>query len=84
MIIPGRYLSVIKKSDLHTPAIAKANGIEMIYQELSLALPISIAENVFVGRLPVTKLGLFDKKKTRRRYGRSSGWVWRPRSVYAD
>jgi len=53
-----------KKINLHTPAIAKANGIAMIYQELSLALPISIAENVLVGKIPVTKLGLLDKKKT--------------------
>lgn len=53
-----------KKINLHSPAIAKANGIEMIYQELSLALPISIAENVLVGKLPVTKLGLLDRQKT--------------------
>lgn len=46
-----------KKIDLHTPAQAKKNGIEMIYQELSLAMPLSIAENVLVGRLP--KKGLF-------------------------
>ncbi len=45
------------KIDLHTPAQAKKNGIEMIYQELSLALPLSIAENVLVGRLP--KKGFF-------------------------
>ncbi|MHB9025957.1 MAG: sugar ABC transporter ATP-binding protein [Armatimonadota bacterium] len=37
---------------LHSPAQAKARGIAMIHQELSLALPLSIAENVLVGRLP--------------------------------
>ncbi|MDT8299095.1 MAG: ATP-binding cassette domain-containing protein, partial [Spirochaetaceae bacterium] len=42
---------------LHSPAVAKRHGIEMIYQELSLAMPISIAENVLVGRLP--KKGAF-------------------------
>ncbi len=42
---------------LNTPAQSKKNGIEMIYQELSLAMPLSIAENVLVGRLP--KKGLF-------------------------
>ena len=52
-----------EKVDLHTPAIAKAKGIEMIYQELSLALPISIAENVLVGRLPRGRMGLLDQKK---------------------
>ena len=36
----------------------------MIYQELSLARPISIYENLLVGRLPVRKgLPLVDKKK---------------------
>ena len=38
---------------LHSPLVAKENGIGMIYQELSLATPLSIAENVLVGRLPV-------------------------------
>ncbi len=49
------------KVDLHTPAQSKKNGIEMIYQELSLALPLSIAENVLVGRLP--KKGMFLDKE---------------------
>ncbi len=50
------------KIDLHTPAQSKKNGIEMIYQELSLALPLSIAENVLVGRLPVKGFFL-DKER---------------------
>jgi len=37
---------------LHCPAAAKAAGIQMIHQELSLAGPVSIAENVLAGRLP--------------------------------
>lgn len=57
-----------KKVELHSPSIAKANGIEMIYQELSLALPLSIAENVLVGQLPVK--GLFiDKRAMVRKTG---------------
>jgi ribose transport system ATP-binding protein len=52
---------------LHSPAQAKARGIEMIHQELSLALPLSIAENLLVGHLP-TKLGLFlDRAAVERR-----------------
>ncbi len=50
------------KVSLRSPAQAKKNGIEMIYQDLSLALPISVAENVLVGRLP--RKGIFiDKEK---------------------
>lgn len=58
----GEIFMGTKKIDLFSPAQSKKNGIEMIYQELSLALPLSIAENVLVGRLP--RKGLFlDKKK---------------------
>lgn len=53
-----------KETKLHSPALAKAVGIEMIYQELSLALPLSIAENVLVGKLPI-KNGMIDKKRLR-------------------
>jgi len=37
---------------ISSPAQAKAHGIEMIYQELSLAGPLSVAENILAGRLP--------------------------------
>jgi ribose transport system ATP-binding protein len=43
---------------LHSPWEAKEYGIGMIYQELSLARPISIAENLLAGRLP-RKTGTF-------------------------
>ena len=51
-----------KEVELHSPAIAKAYGIGMIYQELSLARPISIAENLLVGTLP-RKYGFWLDKK---------------------
>jgi ribose transport system ATP-binding protein len=37
---------------LHTPAQAKARGIQMIHQELNLSAPQSVAENLLAGRLP--------------------------------
>ncbi|MDR2553126.1 MAG: sugar ABC transporter ATP-binding protein [Treponema sp.] len=40
---------------LHSPVTARENGIGMIYQELSLARPISVAENLLAGRLPLIK-----------------------------
>ena len=56
-----------KEVKLHSPSTAKAYGIGMIYQELSLARPISIAENLLVGRLP-RKYGFWlDKKEMVRR-----------------
>ncbi|MGB2862322.1 MAG: sugar ABC transporter ATP-binding protein, partial [Sedimentisphaerales bacterium] len=51
-----------KKVELHSPAMARAHGIGMIYQELSLARPISIAENLLIGRLP-RKYGLWLDRK---------------------
>ncbi len=51
-----------KEIKLHSPAIARAYGIGMIYQELSLARPISIAENLLVGRLP-RKYGFWLDRK---------------------
>jgi len=43
---------------LHSPAAAKACGIQMIHQELSLAAPISLAENILAGRLPRNRVWL--------------------------
>ena len=49
---------------LHSPTIAKKCGIGMIYQELSLARPISITENLLAGRLP-RKGPFLDKVRAR-------------------
>ena len=51
---------------IHSPSAAKEYGIGMVYQELSLARPISIAENLLVGRLPSTGWGLVDRAATLR------------------
>ena len=52
-----------KEVRLNSPQQAKDHGIEMIYQELSLAQPLSVAENILAGRLAV-KNGIFlDNKK---------------------
>lgn len=47
---------------LHSPAKARECGVGMIYQELSVARPISIAENLLVGRLPYRYGFWLDKK----------------------
>lgn len=51
-----------KEVTLHSPAAAIAHGIGMVYQELSLARPVSIAENLFAGNLPVNRWGMVDRK----------------------
>jgi len=57
----GDILINNKKVLLHTPFEARKNGIGMVYQELSLARPISIAENLLAGRLP-KKRGFLDRR----------------------
>lgn len=55
-----------KLVDLRSPALACEHGIGMVYQELSLAQPISIAENLLVGRLPTKRGGLIDRERMMR------------------
>jgi ribose transport system ATP-binding protein len=42
---------------------ARMAGISMIHQELQLVPGLSIAENIFLGREPLNKLGLIDFKR---------------------
>jgi len=53
-----------KSVTLHSPSAAKSHGIELIHQELSLALPLSLAENLLAGRLP-SKRGWIDRRALR-------------------
>jgi rhamnose transport system ATP-binding protein len=48
---------------LTNPREATALGISAIYQELSIFPDLDIAENIFVGRRPTTRLGFIDWKK---------------------
>ena len=41
-----------KKVDLHSPHLAKTEGVAMMYQELSIAYNRSVQENIFAGEIP--------------------------------
>lgn len=56
----GTYTLDGKEIHLHTPGAALEHGIGMIHQELSTIPPLSVAENLFLGRQPVTRLGAID------------------------
>nr|WP_311083408.1 sugar ABC transporter ATP-binding protein [Paenibacillus polymyxa] len=42
---------------------AQAHGIGVIHQEIVLVPYLTVAENIFLGREPVTKMGLIDRKQ---------------------
>lgn len=50
-----------------TPLEAKAQGITMIHQELSLVSDLSVAENIFLGELPRNRFGLVKRAELRQR-----------------
>lgn len=56
-----------KTAAIKNPTDAMKYGIGCVYQELSFIPDLTVAENIFVGRIPVTKLGNFDYKKLRKK-----------------
>ena len=42
---------------------AQKKGISTVYQEVNLCPNLSVAENLYIGREPLTKLGTVDRKK---------------------
>lgn len=52
---------------MDSPIEAIANGVAMIHQELMPVPYLSVAENVFLGREPLTKTGLLDKREILRK-----------------
>ncbi|MEV4315226.1 sugar ABC transporter ATP-binding protein [Actinocrispum sp. NPDC049592] len=46
----------------HGPADAQRSGIAMIHQELDLVPGLSVAENIFLGREPRTRLRTLDRR----------------------
>ena len=45
-----------KKVDINSPKASQENGVSVIYQELITMDTLSVAENIFVGQLPVNKV----------------------------
>ena len=56
----GRIVFQGQKIVLKDTHMAQELGISMIHQELSLASHLSVMENIFIGRLKRTRLGLVD------------------------
>lgn len=55
----------VEGEEVSIPSVkaAQALGINIVHQEIVLVPHISVAENIFLGREPITRSGLKDKKK---------------------
>ena len=51
------------KINPRTPQEARELGIGTVFQEINLCENLSVAENIFIGRQPRTRLGMIDWKK---------------------
>lgn len=59
----GQFFWQGKPVQIKSPADAKALGIAVIFQELSLVPFLDIAHNIYLGREPLNRLGLIDRKQ---------------------
>ena len=59
----GKYLLDGEEKHFHTPHEAIEEGISVIYQERQILLELSVAENIFLGRLPANQLGVINVRK---------------------
>lgn len=59
----GKYLLDGEEKHFKTPHEAIEEGISIIYQERQILLELSVAENIYLGRMPVNKFGIIDTVK---------------------
>lgn len=63
----GKYLINGIEKHFSQPHEAIEAGISVIYQERQILMELSVAENVYLGRLPANKFGKIDIKEANRR-----------------
>jgi ribose transport system ATP-binding protein len=59
----GEFIFNDKHVKLSSPKEAKATGISIVHQELSLCSHLSVAENVFIGNVPRNKWGFIKHRE---------------------
>lgn len=59
----GEYLLNGEQKHFHSPHEAIEEGISVIYQERQILLELSVAENIYLGRMPANKFGIIDTGK---------------------
>src|SRR5260370_8490367 len=63
-----------KQVAFRNPREAREAGIAIIFQELNLIPHLSVAQNIFLGREPLTRAGLIDDARMNRE---AAGWLER-------
>ena len=59
----GKYLLDGVEKHFQSPHEAIEEGISIIYQERQILLELSVAENIYLGRMPVNRFGFIDKRR---------------------
>lgn len=59
----GKYLLDGVEKHFQSPHEAIEEGISIIYQERQILLELSVAEYIYLGRMPVNRLGFIDTRK---------------------
>lgn len=59
----GKYLLDGSEKHFQSPHEAIEEGISVIYQERQILLELSVAENIYLGRMPASRLGFIDIRK---------------------
>ena len=62
----GQYLINGEEVRFRSPHEAIEAGVSVIYQERQILLELNVAENIYLGRMPVTRLGVIDKRAANR------------------
>jgi len=63
----GKYLINGEEKHFKEPREAIESGVSVIYQERQILMDLTVAENIFLGRLPAGKLGRVNMKEANRR-----------------
>ena len=59
----GEYWLDGELKHFNSPHEAIEEGISIIYQERQILLELSVAENIYLGRMPANRLGVIDTRK---------------------
>ncbi len=63
----GKYLLDNEEKHFRSPHEAIEAGVSVIYQERQILMELSVAENIFLGRMPVTRFGVINSREANER-----------------